>query len=63
MGCSSCGSANILRGTLSAHNQPTPRRVRGYSGSGIIKSEQRLAKEQDKLQVAKAMQEAANVPK
>lgn len=60
MGCSGCGSASILPGALSARKRIKTPRVRGYSGSGVIKSQKRLAKESGKVEVAKEMEEAAN---
>ena len=58
MGCGGCGSSGILPGSLSARNNRTTFRVRGYSGSGIIRSEQRLAKEAEKLKAeAKASED------
>lgn len=46
MGCSACGSSNVLVGSLSAHKKNLVRqsqpKVQGYSGSGVIKSQKRL---------------------
>ncbi len=48
MSCGGCGSSGVLPGSLSARNRVKVKRVRGYSGSGILKSEKRLAKENKK---------------
>lgn len=45
MGCGACGSSGILYGKASARNRVSSPRVRGYSGSGVIKSQKRLALE------------------
>lgn len=62
MGCSGCGGS-IIRGTLSAHKNifktVKRKRVKGYSGSGVIKSAKRLKKEAGIADVAKANKEAA----
>lgn len=56
MGCSGCGSGSILPGSRTARalsKLRAERRVRGYSGSGVIKGAKRLAAE------AKAAKKAA----
>ncbi len=68
MGCSGCGSASILPGSLTAKKRAIargekPRRVKGYSSGGIIKSKTRQLRESGLLdQVTEVMQEALEIP-
>lgn len=63
MGCGGCGSSGILPGSLSVRNRVKGKRVRGYSGGGIIKAQSKLLKEAQKAEVVKEMQEASKVSK
>ena len=54
MGCGGCGSGSILPGTLSARNREKPTRVRGYSGSGILRAKKKAAKEAEEVKASSA---------
>lgn len=55
MSCAGCGSSGILPGSLSARNRAKIERVRGYSGSGILKAqkvpEEVIVEESPKLKI------------
>lgn len=48
MSCSGCGSSSVIPGSRTARaatKRQLPKRVGGYAGSGVVKSEKRLLAE------------------